>query len=160
MKLDAEDPRLLLFASLCCTFSVVAVLSHFASQAPASATSRPAGAAAPANPWVEPALRPAGERQGADASESQGGEASEAPLQKVTLNPHGPGLLPTAAPGGLVPAEAEAETPAAEDSRGALGAPGGADESGDAAQATTGSQKRSEVPRMPRPRRPGSSGVR
>ena len=133
----AHRPRLLLAAGLLCGFSLLGVIGYHTSpdRAAATAVSLPAATTADfaeARQRFEQRRRARAVREAAD------------PGPGYTLNPHGPGLLPTRAPGGFVPAEEvtlEEPIPAATDSAEAA-AP-------------------EPIPfSMPGPRRPASAGSR
>ena len=131
MTLANTHPRLLLAATLLCTFSVLGAIGYHASPSPAAAAymppatqeeidtvlaqsrrsaasrgeSRPAGRAssAPAAAAL-PAAVPAA---GAAAPVAEAAAVAVPAATPYTLNTTGPGLLPTAAPGDFVNAESE-----------------------------------------------------
>ena len=167
MTLDFPHPRLLLAATLLCTFSVLGMIGYHASPSPAAAAYLPA--ATPAE--IETVLAESRKRiadatpsprtaVGAAAVAAARAAAEPAPAAKpaapadvaaaapadpaaYTLNPLGPGLLPTAAPGDFVNAEPEPVQPAAS-----------------AELPSTRADAEARGFRMPVSRRPGSSGRR
>ena len=149
----AQHPRLLLAASLFCTFSLVAVIGYHVT---------PSGAAASvylpaATPAEQAALREELDRQRARRAKATSPMAATAsaaaapPASRAvetpgyTLAGDGTGLVPTELPGAFVDAEADAEPAAGTPAPASMEAP---------AEAAPGGFS------MPGPRRPASPGSR
>ena len=144
----AQNPRLLLAASLLCTFSLVGVVGYHATPSAAHASRN----LTPPTPAEVAARRAEARRFQAESGQTAGGASARPTSRAVetpgyTLAEDGSGLVPTVLPGLFLDAEAGLEDAAAD-------APGAAPAAGVAADATQDAEGFS--PRSPR--RPGSLG--